>query len=159
MKYRSLYIVLFLLSGTSHIFACEPENDEARKQKRIKMYQRLFTKRLFIKGNEHRMSEFVEGFFKEARIINPTRTDKCEFYWHPTQMTPTLEDDKYVWMNPYNGGYDIYFKKVHEATIRQIVHEDMDVAAQAKVTLTIDPDGERDLILEITTVLDAKNTE
>ncbi len=155
MKYRSLYIVLFLLGGTTqHIFACEPENDEAREQKRIEIYKLLF------EDTTNRIPKFVEGFFKGA-IIAHTEENKCEFYWHPTKKTdPTKKEfDKFVWMNRYQKGYDIYFKELHKEALAEIVYQDQEAATKANVTLTLDPDNEEDLILEIAPILDNEDTE
>ena len=168
MKYRSLYIVLFLLGGTLHISAAEPEKDkpdflteQVRKKKRVKMYQCLFDQE-----NTYRMPEFVDRFFKSALIYNRNKSDRCDFYWDPnkpmdmkTAQECGLPGPQYLWMRLYNEKYEINFKELHYQAIQLMVDRDTDAATQVGVTLTFDPDEADDLILEITTVLDDKNTE
>ena len=162
MKYRFFYIALLLLATTPHISACEPENGKAKKQKRIKMYQCLFAK-----DTTNPMPEFVDQCFeREALIYDRNDGECCKFYWDPnnpmdikTALESGQEGPNYLRMRSYNGGYEIYFKKLHKDAIQQMVHEDQTIAKKTKVKLTLDPDGLEDLIWEITPVLDDENTE
>ncbi len=157
MKYRSLYIALFLLGGTTHIFACEPEKEKA--QERIVMYECLFNKNI-----QYPMAKFIRLFFKGVYIEDQDNEERCDFYWHPNQPMDMKTARKceiggwvHLWMRHYKKGYEIYFKELHEEYIQEKTHKDQEIAIEAKVKLNLYPENHED-ILEILPVLDVKDT-
>ncbi len=176
MKYRSLYIALFILAGTTHIFACEPKNDEARKQKRIEMYQRLFDK-----NTTYWMADFVDECFENNAIIyDRDDLECCTFYWDPfkkldvktiTQWGPEKWGPEKGYYNDYDSGlemtsykdediyklrYQICLQKLHKEAVTKMIQMDQDAAALAKVELTIE-ENKDEWIWGIAPVLNLKD--
>ncbi len=141
MKHSSLYIVLFLLGGTTSIFACEPKHKEPDKPltKKQKKQREQMYKRLFDTENTNPIPEFVRECFE---VDNTQKSGKIFAFLI----------DKYndaLWMTPYEQGYEINFKEDNAAVIQKMVDQDTDIAREAGFKLTLDDDNEDEGVLKI----------
>ena len=143
MKYRSLCIALFLLGGTSHISACEPENENTEKtsqpfkctkfflpaEKTMYSYETLF--------ENSDIPKFIYRFFKHALLEKEySYGEPCCFYWHPCRPITFSDIDNYTeslyfcMTRAKSGAYKVAFKdnygEMSEA-IQKLIEKDSEI--------------------------------